>query len=100
MNQIFGGGNKNAVKEIIRNGASIIDVRSPAEFQGGHVVGSKNIPLQNVQGQLSEIKRMKQPIVLCCASGARSGQATNFLKRNGVDCINGGGWTNVNALKA
>ena len=77
-------------------GKTIIDVRTPAEFQGGHVAGSINIPLQEVQSRLEEIKAMKQPIILCCASGARSGSATAFLKSAGVDCENGGGWMEVN----
>lgn len=77
-------------------GKTIIDVRTPAEFQGGHVAGSINIPLQEVQSRLEEIKAMKQPIILCCASGARSGSAAAFLKNAGVDCENGGGWMEVN----
>ncbi len=76
---------------------TIIDVRTPAEFQGGHVAGSINIPLQEVQSKLDEIKTMEQPIILCCASGNRSGQAANFLKSCGIDCENGGSWLDVNA---
>ena len=75
---------------------TIIDVRTPAEFMGGHVAGSINIPLQEVQGRLQEIKAMEQPILLCCASGARSGSAASFLKSAGVDSENGGGWMEVN----
>ena len=75
---------------------SIIDVRTPEEFRGGHVAGSINIPLQEVQHRLEEIKLMTKPIILCCASGARSGSATAFLKRVGIDCENGGGWMEVN----
>ncbi len=75
---------------------AIIDVRTPAEFMGGHVAGSFNIPLQEIQSRLQEIKDMEQPLLLCCASGARSGSATSFLKNAGVDCENGGGWMEVN----
>lgn len=74
----------------------IIDVRTPAEFAGGHVAGSVNIPLQEIPQRLEEIKAMKQPFILCCASGARSGQATNYLRSQGIDCENGGGWMEVN----
>lgn len=99
LGNIFGGGARNEkVKELLANNAVIIDVRTPAEFQGGHVAGSKNIPLQTIQSKVGEIKKMNKPIVLCCASGARSGQATSFLKSEGIDCENGGGWTNVNSL--
>ncbi len=51
----------------------IIDVRTPQEFMCGNVAGSINIPLQEMQNKLDEIKEMQTPIVLCCASGVRSG---------------------------
>lgn len=76
---------------------TIVDVRTAAEFMGGNVPGSINIPLQEVQARLEEIKALPQPILLCCLSGGRSGQATQFLKQHGVDCSNGGGWMEVNA---
>jgi phage shock protein E len=77
---------------------TIIDVRSPGEFMGGHVAGSKNIPLQDVPTRIEEFKEMSAPIVLCCASGNRSGQATQFLKAHGIECQNGGSWLDVNNL--
>ena len=77
---------------------TIIDVRTPGEFMGGHVAGSINIPLSDITTKLEEIKKMNQPIILCCASGGRSGQATMFLKQNGVNCSNGGSWLDVNCL--
>lgn len=75
---------------------TVIDVRSPGEFMGGHVAGSINIPLGEIPAHLDEIRQMQQPIVLCCASGNRSGQATMWLKQNGVECTNGGSWIDVN----
>ena len=78
------------------NNKTIIDVRTRAEFSGGHVANSLNIPLQEIQQRLEEIKKMPQPIILCCASGNRSGQATAFLKSIGIDCENGGSWLDVN----
>ncbi len=75
---------------------TIVDVRTPSEFMGGHVAGSINIPLQEIQTRIEEITNMVQPIVLCCASGNRSGQATVYLKSLGIDCENGGSWMDVN----
>lgn len=75
---------------------NIIDVRTPEEFMGGNVAGSINIPLQELDQHLEEIKMMVQPIVLCCASGNRSGQATAYLQSCGVKCENGGSWMDVN----
>lgn len=77
---------------------TVIDVRTREEFAGGHVAGSINIPLGELPGRVAEIKNMPQPLVLCCASGGRSGQAAAFLKMQGVDCQNGGSWLSVNAL--
>jgi rhodanese-related sulfurtransferase len=74
---------------------TIVDVRSSMEFMGGNVSGSINIPLQEIPSRLDEFRAMNNPI-LCCASGNRSGQAVNFLKANGIECENGGGWMEVN----
>jgi rhodanese-related sulfurtransferase len=75
---------------------TIIDVRTRAEFAGGHVAGSINIPLQEIIGHIEEIKAMAQPIIFCCASGNRSGQAAQYFKSIGVECENGGSWLDVN----
>lgn len=74
---------------------TIVDVRTPGEFMGGNVMGSINIPLQEIEQRLQEIKALQQPIILCCASGMRSGQATTYLRNCGVDCANGGSWMDV-----
>ena len=78
--------------ELHRNGASIIDVRTPGEYSMGHIKGSKNIPLQSLGSQLKKINRNK-PVIVCCASGARSGSAKRMLKAEGFENVhNGGGW--------
>ncbi|MCB0380661.1 MAG: rhodanese-like domain-containing protein [Flavobacteriales bacterium] len=78
------------------NEATIVDVREPFEYEMGRVEGSVNIPLGEVPGRVDEFKNMKKPLVLCCASGGRSGQATSFLAQNGVEEVyNGGGWNMV-----
>lgn len=79
----------------------VVDVRTPAEFMGGHVAGSINIPLQEIADRVDEIKELKKAIVFCCASGGRSGQATAYFKSMGIECENGGSWMDVNfKLKA
>ncbi len=78
----------------------IIDVRTPAEFAGGSVFGAVNIPLNEIPDHLDQFKLSENPIVFCCASGMRSGQATGFLQANGFkNAFNGGPWTDVNYLK-
>ncbi len=87
-------------EEIIKSGkGSIVDVRTPAEYQGGNPEGSINIPLQEIDKRFDEIKSLEEPIVLCCASGNRSGQATQYLSQKGVNCCNGGSWLDVNYLQ-
>lgn len=89
------------IEELITSGkADIIDVRSPEEFMGGHAEGSINIPLQEIAERIDEIKAIGKPIVLCCASGNRSGLAQNFLSQQGIECYNGGSWLDVNYLNA
>lgn len=75
---------------------TIVDVRTHAEFMGGHVAGSINIPLNAVVDRADEIMKLKTPVIFCCASGNRSGQATAYFRAQGLDCENGGGWMEVN----
>ncbi len=75
---------------------TIIDVRTPGEFSMGRVEGAINIPLDEVPNRIDEFKAIKGDIILCCASGGRSGQATMFLQQNGMTNVhNGGGWQMV-----
>jgi phage shock protein E len=86
-------------EEIIRNNeGTIVDVRTPVEFSGGSVFGAVNIPLNEIPQRISEIHDLRGPLVLCCASGNRSGQATAYLDQQGIACINGGSWLEVNFL--
>ena len=86
----------NIEKIIKEKQGTIVDVRTPSEFKGGNVAGSINIPLQEIEGRLHEVKSLQQPLVLCCASGGRSGQATQHLMQQGIKCCNGGSWLDVN----
>lgn len=90
-----------SIKELVqKSDTTIVDVRTPEEFQGGNVVDSINIPLQELPHRVGELKNINGNIVLCCASGGRSGVATDILKGQGFGNVyNGGGWTDVNYLK-
>ena len=87
-------------KMIKEQKGTIVDVRTPAEFMVGNVEGSDNIPLQELASRLAEIKNLPQPLILCCASGNRSGQATQILSQQGIECGNGGSWFEVNEFHA
>ncbi len=77
------------------SGATFVDVRSAAEFVQANAPGSINIPLQELSSRLGEIPKTS-PVVLCCASGSRSGMAKLVLKKNGYPTVyNVGAWTKL-----
>ncbi len=86
---------ENIIKE---KRGTIVDVRTPQEFYGGNVEGSINIPLQELTSRMSEIQALKTPLILCCASGGRSGQAHGYLSQSGIECYNAGSWLDVNYI--
>ncbi len=95
LKKLFGIGPKVDVKALFKNGATIVDVRSKAEYQAGHLKGSINIPLDTLSHQLSQLKKDKA-IITCCASGMRSASAKSLLKSNGFSEVhNGGGWLSL-----
>lgn len=95
IKQLFGTGPKVDFKELMKRDATIIDVRTKAEFQQGHIRGSVNIPLNNLSNHYSKLNKTK-PIITCCASGVRSAQAKSILKANGfTEVHNGGGWSSL-----
>lgn len=79
--------------ELKKSGAILVDVRSAGEFASGNAPGTINIPLQELGGRLDEIPR-STPVVLCCASGTRSGMAKLMLKKKGYQNVhNIGTWS-------
>jgi rhodanese-related sulfurtransferase len=91
-------GNKTEkIKDFQARGAVIIDVRTKAEFQQGAIRGSKNIPLQNINTQIEAIKKLNKPVIVCCASGMRSGSAASILNSQGIETLNGGGWSSLHS---
>ena len=89
------------VETLIRNKkGTIVDVRTTDEFRGGHVVGSINIPLQEIPNAIDQLIKVSQPLILCCASGNRSGQAAQYLSKLGFECYNGGSWMDVNYFQS
>lgn len=82
----------STVKEKIAAGARLIDVRTPAEFRNGSYPGAVNIPLASLLARMHELEPKSTPIVLFCASGARSAQGARLLKQAGFsDVVNAGG---------
>ena len=99
MQKLFGGSSAAIdIKTMIANGARLVDVRTPQEFAEGYAEGAINIPLQDLQRQLSKMKSWNAPIVAYCRSGNRSGIAAQILNANGIEAYNAGSLGQVNSL--
>ncbi|AXO81216.1 rhodanese-like domain-containing protein [Olleya aquimaris] len=85
------------IQEYLDKGAIILDVRTDAEFDEGHVKEALHIVLDDLEDEITQIKALEKPIITCCRSGARSERAKDILKDKGIDAINGGPWQNVDA---
>lgn len=94
LKKLFGG-TSVSYKELMSNGAVIVDVRSTGEFKAGHIPGSKNFPLDSIRSKVAELKKLNKPVITVCRSGARSGMAKSILKSAGLEVYNGGPWTSL-----
>ncbi|CAD5267809.1 MULTISPECIES: rhodanese-like domain-containing protein [unclassified Imperialibacter] len=94
IKNMLGMGPSVDLKQLVKDGAIIVDVRTKGEYTGGHVKGAINIPLQVLGNNLGKLKKEKT-IITCCASGMRSGSAKSLLKSKGYTVHNGGGWMSL-----
>lgn len=87
------GGGKNtlsaveATLKINREDAVIIDVRTADEFGSGHIPNARHIPLADLERRAPEIAKSGKPVILCCATGARSAAATDTLQKAGIESV-------------
>ena len=87
-----GGSTMEELKSVKARGAALVDVRSVGEYDQAHAPGSRNIPLDQLSSRLKELDRAK-PIIVCCASGGRSGMAKQILEKEGFsEVYNAGPW--------
>ena len=85
------------IPELLQAGAVIVDVRSRGEFNTGARKGSINIPLDELPRNVKKLDPSK-PIILCCASGARSAAAEKMLRQQGfTQVVNAGSWSAIPA---
>jgi phage shock protein E len=86
---------KNKLPKLMADGALLIDVRSKEEFKTGANPKSINIPLDELNHESKRLDKNKT-IILCCASGTRSGIGLGIMKKNGFkNTMNAGAWTNT-----
>ncbi|HEV8503954.1 MAG TPA: rhodanese-like domain-containing protein [Chitinophagaceae bacterium] len=92
---ILGLGN-GKIKEALRRGAIIIDIRTASEFDRGKVRDSINIPIDRININLKRIVQMKGPIIICSNSDSENERVIDVLKANDVkEIYNGGSWTRL-----
>ncbi|NLR94153.1 rhodanese-like domain-containing protein [Flammeovirga agarivorans] len=83
-------------RELVNNGTPLLDVRSDAEFNEGHIEGAVNIPVNDVQRRMDEVKKLGSPLIVCCLSGGRAGVAKALIEAAGVkEVYNAGGWESL-----
>lgn len=81
------------VPSLLEKGGQIVDVRTAEEFASANKDGSINIPLDSLKDKMNKLDKNK-PIILCCASGSRSGLAKRTLKAHGfLEVHNAGTWS-------
>lgn len=72
------------VKQKMTDGSLLIDVRTPHEYTGGHIPGSRNIPLDELDKRIDAVQPDKShPLIVYCQSGGRSAAAARLLKSMG-----------------
>jgi rhodanese-related sulfurtransferase len=96
LKEMFGLGAKTDYAQLVKEGAVIVDVRSKAEFDSGHIHGAINIPVDQLRNNLNKMKDKNKTIITCCASGMRSASAKSILLSCGYTAVhNGGGWSSL-----
>jgi phage shock protein E len=96
IKKFLGVGPSVDYRTLVRQGAVILDVRTKGEYNGGHIKGSINIPVDQLKNNLNRLPDKQKPIITCCASGMRSSSANGILKSSGYAQVhNGGSWTGL-----
>ncbi len=86
---------------LLADGAQLVDVRSPAEFAGGHADGACNVPVNTLDERMAELEPKDRSTIVYCASGVRSAVAARKLRRAGWKNVhNLGGLGNAHAISA
>jgi phage shock protein E len=79
---LFGLGPKTDYRELMDNGAIILDVRSKAEFDSGHIKGSRNIPVDRLGQDLDKLKNKEKPVITCWCFGNQKSFCIKFSESN------------------
>lgn len=86
IKKIFSSGDSSEIVEVIKSGATLLDVRTQGEFRGGSLPKAINIPVSEIGSNLQKLKK-NDSIVVFCRSGMRSRQAQSILKNAGFEKV-------------
>lgn len=96
LKKLLGLGPSADYRQLVRQGAIILDVRTKGEYTSGHIKGSVNIAVDQLTNSLHKLPQKEKPIITCCASGMRSSTAKRILKSHGYTIVhNGGSWAGL-----
>jgi phage shock protein E len=70
-------------RQLVEEGARLVDVRTPTEYEAKHLPSAINLPVQQLAERIKELEPKDKAIVLYCRSGNRSGTAQSMLKKSG-----------------
>lgn len=94
LSEIFGWGGQ--IRQALREGGVIIDLRTPYEFDQGHIPHAINIPVDRIKANIGRLRSLKKPIILCCSTGAHCWEAATLLREAAVTQVhNGGSWQSL-----
>ncbi len=74
-------------RQLVAQGALLLDVRTPSEFAERHVPGAVNIPVEQLKERLAEVGPRGREVVVYCHSGARAGVAAMMLRKAGYSRV-------------
>jgi len=95
LKQLFGIGPGVNYAQLLREGAIVLDVRTPAEFDQAHIPGAVNIPIEKLRDNLHQLAK-HTIIIACCTDGSKSWYAKNLLDANGYRHVyDAGNWTKL-----
>lgn len=96
MKKLLGFGPSINYRQLVREGAIILDVRTPAEYSAGHIQDAINIPVEKLRENMHNLINKQGIIIACCTNGAKSWYAKNLLDSTGYQhVIDAGSWTKL-----
>ena len=101
IKNFFGFGQVVNYKQLICEGAILLDVRTSEEYMAGHIEGAINIPVEKLRENLANLVNKQGIIIACCTDGSKSWYAKNLLDSTGyMHVYDGGSWTKLQRILA